>query len=102
MVRPLRNRGNSSRIVESKHQELAMRQAIPLEQVRIDQPCEMPWDEMRGNDRARFCEKCQLHVHNLSAMTSNDAAALVDGRTDRMCVAYMPTAQGAPITLDYE
>ena len=79
-----------------------MRQAIPLEQIRIDSPCEMPWDAMHGDDRSRFCEKCNLHVHNLSAMTSDAAENLVGERTDRICVAYAPTPQGTPVTLDYE
>jgi hypothetical protein len=78
-----------------------MRQPISLEQIRIDSPCEMPWEAMHGDDRSRFCEKCHLHVHNLSAMTSDAAAKLVGERTDRVCVAYVPTARGSPITLDY-
>ena len=79
-----------------------MRLPILLEQIRIDSPCEMPWDAMHGDDRSRFCEKCNLHVHNLSAMTSDAAERLVGERTDRICVAYAPTAGGTPITLDYE
>ena len=57
---------------------------------------------MRGDDHSRFCEKCNLPVHNLSAMTSDSAERLVGERTDRICVAYAPTPQGTPITLDYE
>jgi hypothetical protein len=78
-----------------------MRQSISLEQIRIDSPCEMPWDQMHGDDRSRFCEQCNLRVHNLSAMTSDAAARLVGERTDRVCVAYAATARGTPITLDY-
>ena len=79
-----------------------MRQPISLEQIRIDSPCQMPWDEMHGDRRERFCEKCQLPVHNLSAMTSDAAEKLVGERRERVCVAYVPTATGTPVTLDYE
>jgi hypothetical protein len=62
----------------------------------------MPWDGMRGDQRTRFCEKCQLHVHNLSSMTSDEAEALVGERSDRICVAYAPSSDGSPLTLNYE
>jgi hypothetical protein len=79
-----------------------MRQPISLEQIRIDSPCEMSWEEMRGDERSRFCDTCNLRVHNLSAMTSDAAEKLVAERTGRICVAYTPIADGTPVTLDYE
>lgn len=79
-----------------------MRAPISLEQIKIESPCEMPWEQMQGDDQQRFCEKCNLQVTNLSAMTSDAAEKLVGERIDRICVAYVPTAQGTPITLDYE
>lgn len=76
--------------------------AISLEQIRIDSPREMPWDEMHGDDHRRFCAKCNLQVTNLSALSSDAAEKLVGERTHRICVAYVPTTAGTPITLDYE
>jgi hypothetical protein len=40
-----------------------------LSQIKIASPCAASWDEMRGDDRCRFCQHCQLNVYNLSAMT---------------------------------
>lgn len=48
---------------------------------------------MKGNDRKRFCDQCNLHVHNLSAMSPRQiqTLALTPGRR---CVAYLQTEDG--------
>ncbi len=49
---------------------------------------------MQGNDQRRFCEHCQLHVHNLSRMTAGERRALLDGG-GHLCVTYTVDEKGA-------
>jgi len=44
---------------------------------------------MNGDDKRRFCEQCQLHVHNLSAMTEVEQESLLSRRGERQCIAYV-------------
>ena len=60
---------------------------VPL----ISKPCPANWNDMTGDDNRRFCEHCQLHVHNLTAMDETERVALLAGRTGRTCVAYVQT-----------
>ena len=48
-----------------------------LNAVEISEPCRADWDAMPGNDRKRFCNVCQKHVHNLSALSAPEAAGLL-------------------------
>jgi hypothetical protein len=74
---------------------------IPLSQVRVAEPCPMAWNEMAGNDRARFCSHCNKHVHNLSALHEDEAQRLICESAGSLCIAYVPDTQGAPTTLAY-
>jgi hypothetical protein len=56
---------------------------------RISQPCSQDWNAMAGDERRRFCEQCQLHVHNLSAMSDAEREALISQRGARQCIAYI-------------
>jgi len=58
---------------------------------RISQPCYQDWDAMEGDDKRRFCDQCQLHVHNLSAMSPAEQQALLSQRRPRQCIAYVAT-----------
>src|SRR3954452_5823731 len=41
--------------------------ALPLlESIRIASPCKANWDDMVGDERARFCGQCAKNVYNLS------------------------------------
>jgi hypothetical protein len=71
-----------------------------LDNIRIASPCNADWDQMIGNERARFCGHCNLNVYNLSSMTREEAELLV-GRTEgRLCVRYFRRADGSVITQD--
>ena len=73
-----------------------------LDVIHIPRPCSQPWDAMKGDERRRFCEACGLHVHNLSAMTAEEAARCVAGGGGRVCVSFERTNDGGVRTLDYE
>lgn len=65
----------------------------------IKNPCPMRWDAMHGDERQRFCEHCQLHVHNLSAMSSRSAAqVLARAEHERVCITYTKRADGSFIS----
>ena len=49
---------------------------VLLTQFTIPTPCPMDWDRMSGDDRARFCERCGKHVHNLAALSPDERASL--------------------------
>ena len=70
-----------------------------LNNATIPSPCSADWDSMIGNDQVRFCEHCNLDVHNLSRMTRNQAQRLVARAKGRLCVRYHRDPGGRPITL---
>lgn len=60
---------------------------------KIEKPCPANWDEMTGDEKQRFCKHCQLHVHNLSAMSLDEQRSVLSSR-ERVCVSYV-AAPGA-------
>ena len=71
--------------------------------LEIASPCPALWSEMTGDDRSRFCQSCQLTVHNLSAMTTDEAQALLDTASDegsRVCVRFYKREDGTVLTQD--
>src|SRR5262245_216807 len=58
--------------------EVRQRVKLPmLDRVVVANPCPKSWDEMRGDDRVRFCGHCQKNVFNLIAMTRAEADELL-------------------------
>lgn len=57
---------------------------------------------MKGDDRARFCDRCALTVYNLSGMTRDEATALVSQRGGRTCVRFYRRGDGTVLTRDCE
>jgi hypothetical protein len=104
-------RWNGSVVTEKEHRiapptlattkEYAMtRQHSPLDSVKIASPCNASWEQMNGDDRARFCSHCKLNVYNLSGMSRPEAEALIRGAEGRLCVRYYQRADGTVITQD--
>ena len=69
-----------------------------LSRVRIAAPCSADWEGMTGTERVRFCNSCNLHVYNLSAMTRAEAEHLVTNTEDRLCVRFYRRADGTILT----
>ena len=77
------------------------RRALPLlDAVRVASRCTASWEEMVGDDRVRFCGECSKNVYNLSAMTREDAEALLHAKEERMCVRLYRREDGTVITAD--
>jgi hypothetical protein len=71
-----------------------------LSQIRVAKPCKARWESMAGDERVRFCRQCSKHVYNLSAMTSEEAAALVYEKEGKLCTRYFRRADGTVLTSD--
>lgn len=71
-----------------------------LDSIKIASPCSADWDAMTGDDRVRHCAECKLNVYNLSAMTADEAVALVQSAEGRLCVNLFKRADGTVITAD--
>jgi hypothetical protein len=72
----------------------------PLDRVSVATPCPSDWDRMMGGDRVRFCGQCQLNVYNLSALSRDDAEALIARAEGRLCVRFYRRQDGSIITED--
>jgi hypothetical protein len=66
--------------------------------LRVASPCDASWDEMEGDDKVRFCRRCQKHVYNLSWMSRREAAAFVRETEDRLCVRFYRRCDGTLLT----
>lgn len=52
--------------------------------------CPMKWEDMTGDEKRRFCERCQKQVTNLSALTRAERRAFLKSpRRDSACVSYL-------------
>lgn len=71
-----------------------------LNRIRVAAPCAESWEAMPGGDRVRACERCQHKVYNLSEMTAEEAARLVQKTEGRLCVRFYQRADGTVMTKD--
>ena len=53
---------------------------------------------MSGDAKRRFCQHCQLHVHNLSAMLPGERTQFVAKTRGRACITYELRADGTMVT----
>ena len=111
------NRAQSSALTDEEaglHRELAtlhskleaarrMKRQLPLANMIIASPCDVPWAQMVGDDRVRHCAACKKDVHNLSAMTRDE----IDGFLARQepsgraaCVSLFQRVDGTVLTAD--
>lgn len=75
-------------------------EVVSLDVIQVASPCSASWDEMVGDDRARFCGQCRLNVYNLSEMTRAEATAFVQNREGRTCIRFYRRVDGTVITRD--
>ena len=68
----------------------------PLNELEIANPCPKSWGELTGDGTRRYCDACELHVTNLSAMRRSAAQEFLDRAMGRTCVTYVPDETGAP------
>lgn len=64
--------------------------------VEIKSPCHENWDAMHGDDARRYCDVCAKHVHNLSAMSRDEATDLLqEHKGQHLCVRYSSHDDGS-------
>ncbi|MCU0705898.1 MAG: hypothetical protein MUF18_18165 [Fimbriiglobus sp.] len=73
---------------------------VNLNLIDVPNPCTVPWDEMTGDDRVRFCGQCKKSVYHLSHMTREEAERLVGEVEGEMCVQFYRRADGTVVTHD--
>ena len=77
------------------------KRALPmLDQVKIASPCSADWSAMQGDDKSRYCGKCEKNVYNLSAMTREEADLLMLEREGELCVRLYRRKDGTVLTQD--
>jgi len=61
----------------------------------IAKPCTESFAAMPGDEKTRFCDKCDEHVYDLSARTEEEARALFrERRGERTCVRFAKDSSG--------
>jgi hypothetical protein len=72
-----------------------------LDSIRIASPCTERWESMCGDDRRRHCARCDLDVHNISALTREEAeGVLANLAQGRVCARFFRRADGTILTKD--
>ncbi len=74
-----------------------------LQQVRVASPCQERWEDMKGDDVTRLCAGCGMNVHNLSAMTNEEAQVFITQAAKsqrRTCIRMYKRADGTLLTSD--
>lgn len=69
-----------------------------LNNIRVAAPCSADWEQMRGDDRVRHCDACNLNVYNLSAFTEAEIRALIANHEGRVCGRLYQRADGTILT----
>ncbi len=71
-----------------------------LPNIRIATPCSADWNQMVGDDRVRHCATCDKDVFNLSAMTRDQAEALIVAKAGDLCARYYQRQDGTILLAD--
>jgi hypothetical protein len=73
---------------------------IELANLRLGFACKQRWEDMVGDDRVRACNGCDRQVFNLSAMTREEAEAVLATRGLTPCVRFYRRPDGTVMTTD--
>ena len=71
-----------------------------LDNIRVASPCSADWAKMSGDERTRHCGDCKKNVYNISAMTRDEAEALIVEKEGRLCLRYFQRADGTILLKD--
>ena len=68
---------------------------------KLSYACPLPWQQMTGDERRRFCSQCGHHVHNLSLLGRAEREALLArAGQERVCGTYYLRLSGGMVTPD--
>lgn len=68
-----------------------------LDRVCIAMPCNIGWDNMKGNDEVRLCGGCNKNVYNISAMSKKRAEELLS-QAELPCLHIVRNTDGTLVT----
>lgn len=75
-----------------------------LDDISIASPCSVPWESMAGDERIRFCQKCNLSVYNISELSSKEVVDLLELQnhlgSKLPCMRLFKRADGTVLTGD--
>lgn len=71
-----------------------------LDNIRIASPCSADWNAMTGDERVRHCGACKKDVFNISALTRDEAEALIRDKHGDLCGRYYQRTDGTIILAD--
>lgn len=71
-----------------------------LDTLKIASPCHEKWEDMVGDERTRYCGKCQKDVHNISALARAEAEAFLESVASSVCVRMYKRSDGTVLTAD--
>ena len=77
-----------------------MKTQMNLDDIRIASPCNARWDDMAGDERARFCGGCRKNVFNLSTMTRSEIESLILRTEGKFCGRFYQRPDGRMLTAD--
>jgi hypothetical protein len=90
------------------HETRRMREAIEkralplLDGLRVASPCPEQWEDMIGDERARFCGRCAKEVYDISAMSRAEAERFLREQSGPVCVTFRRRKDGKVMTSDCE
>lgn len=70
-----------------------------LRQLKINQPCHEDWNEMKGDEKRRFCGGCGCYVNNISEFDAGEAENLLN-QTGRVCTRVISDPHRGILTKD--
>lgn len=76
------------------------RDSDEVDSVEIENPCDVPWDSMPGDDRIRHCGKCDQNVYNVQSLPRHEAARLMSISGQRVCLRIYRRRDGTVVTAD--
>ncbi|MFY9824097.1 MAG: carboxypeptidase-like regulatory domain-containing protein [Thermoanaerobaculia bacterium] len=69
-----------------------------LNWLAIASPCPESWQVMSGDERTRFCSRCQKQVHDLAALEAREIEALIEASQGRFCARITRDRFGRMVT----
>jgi hypothetical protein len=64
----------------------------------LKQPCSVAWDKWPEGEKVRFCNQCNLNVHNLSGMSDEEVKDLLANKNERVCIFMYQRRDGTVVT----
>jgi hypothetical protein len=68
------------------------------DRLAIASPCPESWQAMSGDERTRFCLRCQKHVHDLATLEAREIEALIEATQGRFCARITRDRFGRMVT----